>query len=72
MVKETEERIYGMSMVFARSIDTVGVSAAVATANPSTSSGRVSGTPDGTANMRVAEASAQLDHSATFPGGGFQ
>ena len=33
MVKETEERIYGMPMAFARSIGTVGVSAAVTTAN---------------------------------------
>ena len=72
MVKETEERISGMPMAFARSIGTVGVSAAVATANPSTSSGRVSGTPDETANVRVAEESAQLDPSAIFPGGGLQ
>ncbi len=72
MVKETEERIYGMSMAFDRSIGTVGVSEAVATANPLTSSGRVSDTPDGTANVRVAEESAQPDPSAIFPGGRWQ
>ena len=72
MAKETEERIYGMPMAFDRSIGTVGVSEAVATANPLTSSGRVSDTPDGTANVRVAEESAQLDPSAIFPGGRWQ
>ncbi|MEA3324736.1 MAG: hypothetical protein U9Q37_06310 [Euryarchaeota archaeon] len=72
MVKETEERIYGMPMVFARKIGRVGVSAAVTTANPLTSSGRVSDTPDGTANVRVAEELAQLDPSAIFPGGRWQ
>jgi|LGVF01.1.fsa_nt_gb hypothetical protein len=72
MVRETEERIYGMPMAFARGISTIGVSAAVTTANPLTTSGRVFGTPDGTANVRVAEESAQLDLSATFPGGGLQ
>ena len=69
MVKETEERIYGMPMAFNRIIGTVGVST---TANPLTSFGRVSDTPDGTANVRVAEESAQSDPSAIFPGGGFQ
>jgi len=72
MVKETEERIFGMPMAFARVIGAVGVSAAVATANPLTSSGRVFGTPDGTANVRVAEESAQLNPSTIFPGGGLQ
>ena len=72
MVKETEERIHRMLMAFDRSIGTVGVSAAVITANPLTSSGRVSDTPDGTANVRVAEESAQLDPSAIFPGGRWQ
>lgn len=72
MVKETEERIYGMPMAFARNIGVVGVSAVVTTADPLTSSGRVSDTPDGTANVRVAEELAQLDPSAIFPGGRWQ
>jgi len=72
MVKETEERISGMPMAFTREIGTVGVSAAVATANPSASYGLVYGTPDETANVGVAEESAQLDPSATFPGGALQ
>ncbi len=72
MVKETEERIYRMPMAFARSIGIVGVSAAVTTANLLTSFGRVSDTPDGTANVRVAEELAQPDPSAIFPGGRWQ